>query len=217
MRTYTLLVSIAAHVVFAIVVIAKTVLATDVLPEPRHATEVIVVTPELPKPPPESPRVQQRLAQPASANVAPIEAPVGVRPEPVFDAPADSVAAIDGLVIGDPSGLVVNEPPPPAPSVAPAARVPLRPGGIVSQPRRTYYAAPSYPAIAQAARVSGIVILEAVIGEDGTVRDVRVLRSTPLLDQAAIDAVKQWRYTPTLLNGQPVPIVMTVTVGFDLH
>jgi periplasmic protein TonB len=61
-----------------------------------------------------------------------------------------------------------------------------------------------------------VVILEAVIGEDGEVRDVRVLRSIPLLDQAAIDAVQQWTFTPTLLNGERIPIVMTVTVMFTL-
>jgi protein TonB len=65
--------------------------------------------------------------------------------------------------------------------------------------------------------VQGVVILEAVIGEDGTVQNVRVLRSKPLLDDAAVEAVRQWRFTPTLLNGQPVPIVMTVTVRFDLR
>ena len=64
--------------------------------------------------------------------------------------------------------------------------------------------------------MQGIVILEAVISETGRVRDVRVLRSIPLLDNAAIDAVRQWQFTPTLLNGQPVPIVMTVTVSFEL-
>ena len=58
--------------------------------------------------------------------------------------------------------------------------------------------------------------MEAVIGEDGRVRDTRVLRSIPLLDEAALGAVRQWEYTPTLLNGAPVPIIMTVTVQFTL-
>jgi protein TonB len=62
-----------------------------------------------------------------------------------------------------------------------------------------------------------MVILEAVIAEDGSVRDVKVLRSALLFDQAAIDAVRQWRFTPTLLSGQPVPVVMTVTVDFKLN
>ena len=72
------------------------------------------------------------------------------------------------------------------------------------------------PDIAKQARVQGIVILEAIIDPQGNVTNVRVLRSIPLLDQSAIDAVKQWKYEPTLLNGVPVPIVMTVTVNFAL-
>ena len=78
-------------------------------------------------------------------------------------------------------------------------------------------AAPAYPDIAKQARVQGIVILEAIIDPGGNVTNVRVLRSIPLLDQAAIAAVKQWKYEPTLLNGVPVPIVMTVTVNFALQ
>ena len=61
------------------------------------------------------------------------------------------------------------------------------------------------------------MIIEATIGRDGTVIETKVLRSVPLLDQAALDAVKQWRFTPTLLNGVPVPVVMTVTVNFTLE
>ena len=77
--------------------------------------------------------------------------------------------------------------------------------------------APVYPAIARAAGVQGTVLLQATIGLDGRVEDLQVLRSVPLLDQAAVTAVRQWRYTPTLLNGQPVAVVMTVTVGFRLR
>ena len=76
--------------------------------------------------------------------------------------------------------------------------------------------APVYPLIAQSARVQGVVILEAVIGVDGKVVDAKVLRSIPLLDQAALDAVRKWEYAPTLLNGAAVPVVMTVTVTFTL-
>ncbi len=76
---------------------------------------------------------------------------------------------------------------------------------------------PVYPPIAQSARVSGVVIIEATIGADGRVKDAKVLRSIPLLDQAALDAVKQWQFTPTLLNSVPVPVIMTVTVNFTLQ
>jgi TonB family protein len=73
-----------------------------------------------------------------------------------------------------------------------------------------------YPPIAQSARVGGIVIIEATLGTDGQVKDVKILRSEPLLDQAALDAVRQWRYTPTLLGGVPVEVVLTTTVTFSL-
>ena len=77
--------------------------------------------------------------------------------------------------------------------------------------------APIYPAIAQRASIEGVVIIEAVIAVDGSVRDARVLRSVPLLDRAALDAVKQWRYVPTRLNGVAVPVIVTVTVQFRLQ
>ena len=97
-----------------------------------------------------------------------------------------------------------------------SAQMPVRVGGDIKEPRRTKDVKPVYPQIAQQANVQGIVILEIIIGEDGKVREARVLRPVPLLDQAALDAVLQWEYTPTLLNGQPVPLVMTVTVSFTL-
>ena len=79
-------------------------------------------------------------------------------------------------------------------------------------PRKIRDAAPVYPDSARAAGVRGVVILEATIAADGSVTDVRVLRSIPLLDQAAVDAVRQWRYEPVVVNGTPIPVVMTVSV-----
>ena len=103
------------------------------------------------------------------------------------------------------------------PSVAAEAGLaPIRVGGNVRPPTKTKDVAPIYPVEAQNARVQGIVILEAVIGPDGRVAAAKVLRSVPLLDQAALDAVRQWEFTPTLLNGAPVPVIMTVTVQFTL-
>ena len=93
---------------------------------------------------------------------------------------------------------------------------PVRVGGDIRPPNRITNVNPVYPDIAKQARVQGIVILEAIIDPQGNVTNVRVLRSIPLLDQSAIEAVKQWKYEPTLLNGVPVPIVMTVTVNFAL-
>ena len=90
----------------------------------------------------------------------------------------------------------------------------VRVGGKISPPIKMNDVKPVYPAIAKNAGVTGVVIIEATVGADGKVIDAKVLRSVPLLDQAALDAVRQWEYSPTLLNGVPVPVVMTVTVNF---
>ena len=103
-----------------------------------------------------------------------------------------------------------------ATSGAPGTMQPVRVGGQIKAPTQISKVQPVYPAEALAARVQGIVILEAVIGVDGRVTDAKLLRSVPLLDQAAMDAVRQWVYTPTLMNGAPVPVIMTVTVTFNL-
>jgi len=93
---------------------------------------------------------------------------------------------------------------------------PVRVGGAIKAPAQTKRVNPPYPPEAQAAGVQGVVIMEATIGIDGKVTDVRVLRPIPLLDQAAVEAVRQWEYAPTVVNGVPVPIVMTVTLNFAL-
>ena len=88
----------------------------------------------------------------------------------------------------------------------------VRVGGQIRPPIRIKEVAPLYPAIAQSARVQGDVVIEATIDEEGKVADARVVKSVPLLDQAALDAVRQWEYQPSLLNGVPTAVVTTVTV-----
>jgi len=212
MRKYTLVFSIAMHVIAACALVIVPLLASDVLPEPRRATEFIQVVPLAP-PPPESPRIA-RAVVPLNPAAAPLVVPDAINPEPVAPPIVDRPTNFTGTVEGISTGIaIINELPPPPPAPAPPVHV----GGSIRPPMKIADVAPLYPAIARAAHVQGIVILEATIGEDGVVRDVRVLRSIPLLDAAAMDAVKQWRFTPTLLNDQPVPVVMTVTVGFTLQ
>jgi TonB family protein len=91
---------------------------------------------------------------------------------------------------------------------------PIRVGGQIKTPVKIKDVQPIYPAIARSAGVTGAVMIEATIGPDGKVIDAKVVRSIPLLDQAALDAVQQWEYTPTLLNGVPVPVLVTVTINF---
>ena len=87
-------------------------------------------------------------------------------------------------------------------------------GGAIKPPTKVKHVDPVYPAIAKSARVSGTVVLEATIDPLGKVIDTRVVKSVPLLDQAAIDAVQQWEYTPSTQKGVAVPVVMTVTINF---
>jgi periplasmic protein TonB len=150
-------------------------------------------------------------------NAAPIVAPTGIIPETGFEdlktTPVGVIQGADGEpgVAGTPAPIVERMPP------VPLAQEPIRLHSGMQMPRKLVDAAPVYPAIASAARKEGVVILEAIIDIHGSVADVRVLRSIPLLDDAAVNAVRQWKYTPTLLNGVPVPIVVTVTVNFTLQ
>jgi TonB family protein len=102
-----------------------------------------------------------------------------------------------------------------APIARPAKRT--RVGIDVGEPRKLVHVPPTYPPEALRARVQGTVILECTIGPDGRVTGVEVKRGAPLLDGAAREAVRQWVYEPTRLNGVPVPVVMTVTVNFELR
>jgi protein TonB len=128
-----------------------------------------------------------------------------------------TVGLIPGVESGPPSniegvGIVATVPPPP-----PEPKAPIRLHSGMKAPVKTTDVAPVYPVIAKQTHVQGVVILEAVLNAQGGVESVRVLRSIPLLDQAAVDAVQRWRFTPALLNGQAVPVVMTVTVNFTLQ
>lgn len=116
------------------------------------------------------------------------------------------------------SSKMRGEKEPPPVSAEQAARFPkaIRVGGNVAPPLKTRDVRPQYPNAAREARVQGVVILEIVVAESGDVADARVLRSIPALDEAAIEAVRQWQFRSTLLNGEAVPVILTVTVQFNL-
>jgi protein TonB len=216
MRFYTLVVSMVVHVALVVLLLVVPLYALGALPGIRVVPEFIAVTPaKVPEPPP--PPSVTRNPQPSTdvaPDAAPTSAPDRIEPEApsvVRGVPVAGPPGVDG-------GLPGAEPLPAPPSLPPppAKRVPLRQGGDIRPPQKTRHVAPIYPSIARENRVQGVVILEAVIDETGRVTNVRVLRSIPLLDQAATQAVRQWQFAPTLLNGEPVPIVMTVTVSFEL-
>jgi TonB family protein len=102
--------------------------------------------------------------------------------------------------------------PPPPPWAEGVPRV----GGAIKPPTRVRQVHPVYPALAQASRVAGVVMIEARLEPDGRVGNARVVRSIPLLDQAALDAVMQWEFEPALLDDAPIPVLLTVTIQFSL-
>ena len=120
----------------------------------------------------------------------------------------------EGIIGGLPGGGGVSIPGPPP---APAPTGPIRPGGKVKYPEKVRDVRPVYPQMAILSRVEGRVIIEATIGVDGRVKDARIVRSKQLLDRAALDAVEQWVFSPTLLNGVPVPVLISIIVDFKLQ
>jgi protein TonB len=107
-------------------------------------------------------------------------------------------------------------PTPPSMMTFVAGAPPVRLHAGMAAPQKIVDRAPDYPAGARAAGVSGVVVLEIVIDASGEVQTVHVLRSIPALDLAAIDAARQWRFVPTLVNGEPVSVITTVSVTFAL-
>jgi protein TonB len=219
-RRLILPMSMAAHAAAAAAVLIVPLAAEVEPPVPARPAQRLFHVVVEPPPVPVPVRGVQRAAV---QRTAPSEAPSAIVEEaPVPEQPAMAGApgppsilpsgSPDGLSsdIGRPAG-VVAPPPPPAPPPF------VRPGGRIREPRKIVDVPPVYPPLAIAVKKEGVVILEALLDEDGRVNQVKVLRSVPLLDEAAVQAVQRWRYTPTLLNGMPVPVLMTVTVRFSLR
>jgi protein TonB len=220
-RLSALPVSIAVHALVIAALVVIPLFATDVLPLVQ-ATDVFWTPVLLPPSPPPSPIAPTRRAEPAAAAevaTTPLEPPAGVHrerlivAEPPVDVPAlDTSGSIPGTGVPGGTGPVLPDAPQ---AVRPAAAVPV--GALVTPPVKIRDVSPIYPEAARLARVEGYVIIEAVIGVGGDVQETKVLRPHPLLTEAAVAAVRQWKYTPTLLGGRPVPVIMTVTVNFTLR
>lgn len=212
------------------------------LPKLELSTELIA--PPLPPPPPPPPAAATRApAHPAVVKPVPrtfvlpeLVAPKSVPQQVAMDtddAPAlpdlDSLAGVTGGIAGGiPGGVLggsiggtIGAPPAPkvqAPPPAPVAQAPsqIKVGGDVQAARLVHEVSPAYPPIARQARISGTVALSATIAPDGTVKNLRVMNGNPLLVDAAVNAVKQWIYKPTFLNGNPVEVLTEVDVKFTL-
>jgi periplasmic protein TonB len=214
-KWYTVPVSLLSHAIVLAMVVIVPILAAPMMPgvvdNDTLYRFIEIVPPTLPPVP--KPRTQE--LKPVEPAGPPTQAPDGFAPEkPSVPSGWEDDKPV-GTFIPDTDPDVITPPPPVLKKDPPPA--PVRVGGTVRTPIKTYDVSPVYPAIAQAARIQGIVIIEATLSEEGRVVNARLLRSVPLLDQAALEAVRQWVFTPTLLNGVPVPVIMTVTVNFTLN
>src|SRR3954454_5202044 len=203
----------------------------------------ITLAPPGPPPPPPPPPGETTVRPKAihTTRICTVCAPVSIPkrvamivddPPEVADAPGVPGGVPGGIAGGVSTGLIggildsarPTAPPPPAPvraqptqtAAAPAAPIQVRAGGRVQLGAPIVKVEPAYPAIARTARIEGVVELEAIVGVDGRVRELRAKSGPPFLVKAAMDAVRQWIYVPTLLNGQPVEVISPITVTFRI-
>ena len=224
--------SVAGHTLLVVIFILMPLLYTNSMDLSKFQDTILVAPPPPPPPPPPPSRIAPshpvfHLRQ--AELYAPRTIPKQIAQ--IKDAPAPSQPAISGVEGGVPGGVVGGQlggvlggilasgnhqfvpPPPPNPT---AHHGPYRVGGKVQAPRQIKQVQPMYPILAKQARVSGDVKIDCVIDEQGNVVQMSVVSGNPLLANAALNAVEQWKYQPTLLNGQPIAVNMVVTVTFAL-
>jgi len=176
----------------------------DKAPKPEPASQAVpdVVQPQaIPQEMPE--------AEPGQGGGGEVDGVVGGDPDGVPG------GAVGGSPDGIPGGMIDGIPGSPL-AALPETDQPIYLVGEIRPPVRTGFVKPEYPAVARKARVPGTVILEIVVGRSGDVESVKILRSDPLFDEAAIEAVKRWKYKPALQSGRPVRVYLTVRIEFGL-
>lgn len=230
-QRWTVLVSAAIQVFVLVILILIPLIYTEALPKAAFATLLVAPPPPPPPPPPPAAtpivRVQpvKRLMN-AGVLRAPTAIPkqVSMIKEEALPPEVSTVGVAGGVPGGVPGGQaggvlggilggVVGSAAPPPPKEAPKRIVV---GGQVQQARLIARPTPVYPPLARQARIQGTVRLQAIIAKDGTIQSLEVVSGHPLLVQNALDAVRQWRYQPTLLNGEPVEVSTTIDVVFTL-
>jgi protein TonB len=224
-KPWTVVLSMIFQVGFLSILILIPLIYTEALPKTMMAT--LLVAPPPPPPPPPPPVAQVVHIKPqvhlmdAGKLVAPKVIPKDIKiikedAEPDMGmsgpgVPGGVAGGSIGGVLGGVMGGIGAAPPPPK-----VVQSRIRQGGNVQQAKLINQIKPNYPPLARQTRISGTVRLHAIIGKDGTVQSLTLESGHPLLVQAALDAVKQWRYQPTLLNGVPVEVDTTIDVVFSL-
>ena len=228
---WTIVVSFIFESILVGVMILIPLIYTEALPKQQLLTFLIAPPPPPPPPPPPAaaPVKVVRVVREMDDGrlTAPKEIPKEIAMIKEEDLPPPVSAGVvggvpGGMAGGSPGGVIggiisstpVAPPPPPPPKVEPPKRI--RVGGQVQSAMAISRPNPIYPPLAKQARIQGTVRLEAEISKQGTIEALKVISGHPLLVQAALDAVKQWRYKPTILNNEPVAVATTIDVNFTL-
>ena len=236
-KTWTVLVSFLAQILVIVIAILIPMIYFDALPQTQLTSFLVAPPPPPPPPPPPAaapPHVIKVIPRQFDAGrlMAPKSVPKEVTMIKEEELPPPSsggvVGGVPGGVPGGTAGGVIGgiigsvptaAPPPPPPPVKvekPVTPQRIRVGGNVQQANLIKQPKPVYPPLAKAARVQGTVKFTAKISKDGTIQELQLLSGPPLLVQAAQQAVSQWQYKPTLLNGEPVEVITTIDVNFTL-
>jgi len=232
-RFLALLYSILIHGLMIICLIVVPLVYFNLLPEAQILTLLIAAppTPPIPEPPSPPPPGAQTAETSKGSSIerpwavpetipkgipAPDEEPPVVGVIPGLSAISPGVPGSGGQILSGPLGNLVGLNPPPLLPPPPPNRKPELIVSRIQESKLIRKIIPEYPPLALQGRVEGTVILEINVDEEGNVGDVRVLKGNPLLSAEAVRAVRQWKYSPTVLNGEPIPVISTVTVEFRL-
>jgi periplasmic protein TonB len=226
-KPWTVVLSMVFQITFLSILILIPLIYTEALPKAMMSTLLVAPPPPPPPPPPPAAAVVKIKPQvhlmdagklvapkviPKDVKIIKEEEPdmsqVGVSGGVPGGVPGGQMGGVIGGVIGGMGGA----PPPPKPTQSR-----IRQGGNVQAAKLVNKVQPSYPPLARQTRISGTVRLHAIIGKDGSVQQLEVMSGHPLLVQAALDAVRQWRYQPTTLNGDAVEVDTTIDVIFSLN
>jgi periplasmic protein TonB len=218
-KSWTVAMSALLQFVIVGVMILIPLIYTEALPKGMLNTFLVAPAPPPPPPPPAAPVkaiVRPKIITP-QRMVAPTVIPKQVamiKEEAAPDVGVDGGIGVPGGTAGGVlGGIIGNTAAPPPPKAAPTR---IRVGGNVAAAKLLHQVQPSYPQIAKTAHVSGTVILHAIIAKDGTIQELQYVSGPALLMKAAMDAVHEWRYQPTQLNGEPVEVDTTIQVVFTL-
>jgi periplasmic protein TonB len=217
-KPWTVAMSAIVQAVIVGILILIPLIYTEALPKGFMNTFLVAPAPPPPPPPPAAPVqhvVRPRIVTP-QRMVAPTVIPKTV--QVIKDEAPDVGVGVEGGVGGGVAGgvlggIIGNAAPPPPPK---PTQTRIRVGGNVQGAKLIHQVQPVYPQIAKTAHVSGTVLLHAIIAKDGTIQELQYVSGPPLLMRAAMDAVHEWRYQPTMLNGEPVEVDTTIQVVFTL-